>query len=90
MPFFSIIIPLYNKELFIKATINSVLNQTFNDFELIIVDDGSTDNSHQIVSKYQDSRILLIKQENQGVSEARNSGIKLSKSNYIAFLEAFY
>jgi glycosyltransferase involved in cell wall biosynthesis len=88
MPFFSVIIPLYNKEKYIEATINSVLNQTFKDFEIIIVDDGSTDNSYKIVSRFQDLQIFKIQQENQGVSIARNFGIENSNSEYIALLDA--
>ena len=74
----SIIIPLYNKEKHIKKTIDSVLNQDFSCFELIVVDDGSTDTSRIICEKWKqiDNRIILYRQKNQGVSEARNQGIK--------------
>lgn len=85
---FSVIIPLYNKELSIYNTIKSVLNQTFKDFEIIIVNDGSTDNSEEIVKNIKDNRIHLINQENQGVSFSRNEGIKRSKYNWIALLDA--
>ncbi|WP_303316209.1 glycosyltransferase [Flavivirga abyssicola] len=88
MPFFSVIIPLYNKEAFIEYTIKSVLNQSFNDFEIILVDDGSTDNSYKIASKFDDIRINLIQQKNKGVSVARNVGIKNAKGKYIALLDA--
>ncbi|MFG6686200.1 glycosyltransferase family 2 protein [Mariniflexile sp. HNIBRBA6329] len=87
-PFFSIVIPLYNKETFIKSTLKSVLQQTFQDFEIIIVDDGSTDNSYQIVSSLNNEKITLIKQENQGVSVARNFGVQKAKANYIALIDA--
>ncbi|WP_298346398.1 glycosyltransferase [uncultured Algibacter sp.] len=87
-PFFSVVIPLYNKEAFIEKTIKSVLNQDLQDFELIIVDDGSTDNSFKIVSNYKNSKIRILKQLNQGVSVARNNGIENSKGNYIALLDA--
>lgn len=84
----SIVIPLYNKDRFIRRTIQSVLNQTFTDFELIIVNDGSTDNSKEIVEKYNDTRIKLISIPNSGVSVARNTGIKNAKNSWIAFLDA--
>lgn len=86
--FFSVIIPIYNKEKEIKSTLYSVLNQTFSDYEIILVDDGSTDNSISIIKEIQDSRIKFINQKNQGVSAARNTGIKNSSSDYIAFLDA--
>lgn len=86
--FFSIIIPLYNKELYIERSISSVLNQTFKNFELIVVDDGSTDNGPNIVKNILDKRIYLIQQENKGVSSARNKGIDASKYEFIAFLDA--
>lgn len=88
MPFFSVIIPLYNKEKYIGDTLNSALKQTFEDFEIIIVDDGSTDKSYQIVSKFKDPRIIKIQQKNKGVSEARNTAIACAKSKYIALLDA--
>ncbi len=84
----SVIIPLYNKEHFIKDTIYSVLNQSFSDWEMVIIDDGSTDSSVHIVQSVQDHRIRLYRQENQGVSCARNRGIKLAKGDFIAFLDA--
>lgn len=87
-PFFSIVIPLYQKEDYISRAIDSVVFQTFRDFELLIVDDGSTDSGPEIVSRYSDKRIRLIKQTNQGVSAARNRGIEEAKANYIAFLDA--
>ena len=88
MPKFSIIIPLYNKEKDIETTINSVLNQTFTNYEVILVDDGSTDNSYKVVSDIEDSRIQIFKKENQGVSKARNYGVSKAKTEYIAFLDA--
>ncbi|PKQ43572.1 glycosyltransferase family 2 protein [Confluentibacter flavum] len=88
MPFFSVIIPLYNKEAYIIDTLKSVSNQSFQDFEIIIVDDGSTDNSLHLVSQFTDSRIQIIRQENKGASVARNNGIQYSKSLYIALLDA--
>lgn len=79
---FSVVIPLYNKELSIKNTIESVLKQTFQDFEILVVNDGSTDNSAEIVEQIDDSRIRLIHQANQGVSAARNKGIEKAKFEY--------
>lgn len=84
---FSIIIPLYNKEYSIKDTINSVLSQDFDDFEIVIVNDGSTDNSSKVVERIVDSRIRLIHQKNQGVSAARNRGIKEAKYSWVAFID---
>lgn len=88
MPFFSVIIPLYNKEKFIENTLQSVLKQTFSDFEIVIINDGSTDLSEQKVYQFQDSRIRYYTQKNQGASVARNYGISLAKSKYITFIDA--
>src|SRR5690606_25175563 len=87
-PFFSIVIPLYNKEAYIEDTIKSVLNQSFQDFEVIIVDDGSTDDSFEKASQFKSGKIKLLKQVNQGVSIARNNGIDNSHAHYIALLDA--
>lgn len=84
----SVVIPLYNKEKQIAYTLQSVQNQTFQDFEIVIVDDGSTDDSIAEVEKFSDSRIRLIHQENAGVSAARNRGIEEAKGDLIAFLDA--
>lgn len=88
LPFFSVVIPLYNKQEYIQETINSVLNQTFQDFEIIVINDGSTDNSLKIIEQIQNNRVKIINQENKGLSAARNVGIKNAKANYIAFLDA--
>ncbi|WP_395057847.1 glycosyltransferase family 2 protein, partial [Flavobacterium sp.] len=88
MSFFSIIIPLYNKENHIENTLKSVLNQSFIDFEIIVVNDGSTDNSEQIVFQFNDNRIHYFYKKNEGVSIARNFGIEQAKSNLICFLDA--
>jgi len=85
---FSVIIPLYNKELSIKSTIKSVLAQTFRNFELLIINDGSTDNSFSVAESITDTRIRIINKKNGGVSSARNFGIQASKNEYIAFLDA--
>ena len=84
----SVIIPLYNKEAYIKRALHSVLKQTIQDFEIIVVDDGSTDNGPDIVKMFKDSRLRLVQQENSGVSAARNKGIQKSKCDLIAFLDA--
>ena len=84
----SVVIPLYNKEQQVAHTLHSVLQQTFQDFEIVIVDDGSTDNSVTEVEKVQDARIRLIHQANAGVSAARNRGIREAKYDLIAFLDA--
>jgi glycosyltransferase involved in cell wall biosynthesis len=85
---FSVVIPLYNKAAYILRAVNSVLNQTFQDFEIIVVDDGSTDWGGQIVKNIPDPRIRYIYQNNSGVSAARNRGIEEANSELIAFLDA--
>lgn len=86
--FFSVVIPLYNKEKHIQRAIKSVLAQTVQDFELIIVDDGSTDGSYEAANKIYDPRIRFIRQENRGVSAARNRGVSEAKYDWVAFLDA--
>lgn len=90
MPLVSIIIPVYNAEKYISDTISSVLTQTHQDWEMIIVDDGSTDNSMTKIKQYSqnDSRIKIILKTNSGVSDSRNAGILISKGDFIAFLDA--
>lgn len=84
----SIIIPLYNKELYITKAINSILAQTYTHFEIIIINDGSTDQSAEQVEAINDDRIRLINQQNNGVSRARNRGIDEAKGQLIFFLDA--
>ncbi|EQH75159.1 glycosyl transferase 2 family protein [Clostridioides difficile DA00307] len=87
----SIITPMYNSEKFIEATIKSVLNQTYQEWEMLIIDDCSTDNSPNIVKSYmqQDSRIKCIKTEtNKGVSNARNLALSKATGQFIAFLDS--
>lgn len=86
--FFSIILPLYNKERHIKQTLTSILEQSFTNYELLVIDDGSTDSSCTIVKSFGDPRISLIQQPNGGPSKARNKGIKEAKGEYIAFIDA--
>jgi len=85
---FSVIIPLYNKEKDIKKTLKSVLDQSFQDFEIIIINDGSTDASEEVVKSVSDNRILLFTKKNEGVSIARNHGVAKANSGYVAFLDA--
>jgi len=85
---FSIVIPLYNKEDTIERAITSILNQTYSRYEIIVVDDGSTDLSYKKVLQINDPRISIIKQRNQGVSSARNKGINFSSGVLVAFLDA--
>jgi len=87
-PFFSVVVPLYNKEKHVRATLQSVINQTFQDFEIIIVDDGSTDNGCEVVDSLNDIRIRLVRQDNAGPSKARNRGINEATGKFIAFLDA--
>lgn len=84
----SVVIPLYNKETIIKKSLESVLTQDYDDFEVVVVNDGSTDNSVEIVKSIRDSRITLIEQENGGPSKARNTGVKNAKGEWILFLDA--
>jgi glycosyltransferase involved in cell wall biosynthesis len=89
MAFFTVIIPLYNKEKYIENAIKSVLNQTFTDFNLVIVNDCSTDKSVEIASKYISDTVEIIHhKKNAGLAAARNTGIKNSNSNYITYLDA--
>ncbi|WP_303187551.1 glycosyltransferase family 2 protein [Phocaeicola coprocola] len=84
----SVVIPLYNKAHTIINTLNTVFNQIYQDFEVIIIDDGSTDNSVEIINQnFTDNRIKIIRQKNAGVSSARNRGVDESKGKYIAFLD---
>ena len=84
----SIVMPVYNKEKYIARGINSILAQTFNDWELIIIDDGSTDGSLNQCKKFRDSRIQVFHTLNRGVSEARNLGISKATGEYITFIDS--
>ena len=86
----SVIVPVYNVESYVRKTIDSVLNQTFQNFELILVDDGSTDNSGIICDEYtlKDKRIKVIHQKNAGQSAARNNGFEIARGEYICFLDS--
>ncbi len=84
----SVVIPLYNKASSIVKTIDSVLAQTLSEWELIVIDDGSSDNGPHLVAAYTDPRVRLIKQTNAGVSAARNKGAELASNEIVAFLDA--
>ncbi len=88
MPYFSIILPTYNRAYLLPKAIESVLQQTYSDWELIIVDDGSTDNTNELVASYNDKRIRYIYQKNQERSAARNNGINKALGKYICFLDS--
>lgn len=89
MPRFSVIIPLYNKAPYVRKTVESVLGQTFGDYELIIVDNGSNDGSHEIVAAFTDHRIKIVRlEENVGVSNARNKGVAMASAPIVTFLDA--
>jgi glycosyltransferase involved in cell wall biosynthesis len=88
MPFFSIILPTYNRASFLSRSIGSVVTQDFQDWELLIIDDGSTDHTKEIVNSFNDQRIKYIYQENSERSAARNNGIKLATGEWICFLDS--
>jgi len=90
MPSVSVIVPVYQVEEYLSKCVDSILNQTFGDFELILVDDGSPDRCGEICDRYKavDGRIRVIHQLNQGVSAARNNGVKEAKGEYIAFIDS--
>ena len=87
MPLFSIVVPVYNSENFIGETLKSLLNQTFNDYEIIIADDGSTDRTRNILEKYI-PRIKYLRQENKGPAAARNLGIQNAEGEYIVSFDS--
>ncbi|HOV13573.1 MAG TPA: glycosyltransferase [Spirochaetota bacterium] len=86
-PLISVILPVYNGSLYLKEAIDSILKQTFTDFEFIIINDGSKDNSEEIIKSYKDYRIIYISQQNRGLAATLNIGIKLSKGKYIARMD---
>lgn len=89
MPFFSVIVPLYNKETFVKNAIQSILAQDFQDFEILVINDGSTDQSIDVVSKIEFASLrILTHEQNKGLSAARNTGIREAQGSHIAFLDA--
>lgn len=84
----SVVIPLFNKADYVLRAVRSVLNQSYSDFELIVVDDGSTDGGAELIESLEDSHINLFKQPNRGVAAARNAGVQKSTGNWVAFLDA--
>ncbi len=85
----SVIVPVYNVELYLEQCLNSIINQTYKNLEIILVNDGSTDNSGVICDLYAniDNRIIVIHKDNGGVSSARNAGLNVAKGNFIGFVD---
>lgn len=90
LPFFSFIIPVYNVENYLKECVESVLNQSFENYEIILIDDGSTDSSLNICNHYKkiDERVKVIRKKNEGLAETRNRGLEDAKGEYIIFLDS--
>jgi hypothetical protein len=88
VPRVSVIVPLFNKAAYVSRALASISSQTFTDFEIIVVDDGSTDGSSEIVARHRDSRVRLVSQQNSGPGAARNRGIEQSRGQLLAFLDA--
>lgn len=84
----SVILPVFNGEEYIRQAISSTLNQTFKDFELIIIDDGSTDSTPNIIRQFKDNRIKIMTQSNQGPGAARNNALKVAEGDYIMYLDS--
>ena len=86
---FSIVIPVFNSERYLRKCLGSVLKQTYSDFEVIIIDDGSTDSSPMILDEFakKDSRIQVYHMENKGVTKARKIGVSLTKGKYVIFID---
>lgn len=86
----SIIIPVYQVEAYIEACLDSILNQTFTEFELILINDGSTDSSSEIIDRYAkiEKRIKVVHKENEGVSKARNTGLEIASGRYVTFVDS--
>jgi len=88
---FSIIVPVYNTEAYLARCLESILNQTYDDYEIIVVNDGSTDNSKDIINEYKEkypNKIVCVDKKNGGLSSARNKGVKKAKGDYILFLDS--
>ena len=84
----SIIVPIYNAQKYLKACLESLLNQTYTNLEIILLNDGSTDESEKIIKKFKDNRIKYIKKENTGIGDTRNQGIDLATGDYLMFVDA--
>jgi glycosyltransferase involved in cell wall biosynthesis len=87
-PFFSVVVPVYNRANVFAMALQSVLDQTEQDFEIVVVDDGSSDDPKSVIDRYSDSRIRFIRQQNKGGGDARNAGIDLARGRFIAFLDS--
>lgn len=89
-PIISIVIPVYNVDMFLRKALQSVADQTFQNYEAIIVDDGSTDRCPEIIAKYvrKYSNFKSVRQENAGLSAARNTGLRLAQGEFIAFMDS--
>lgn len=87
-PFFSVIIPTYNRADFVRSTINSLLSQSFDSFEILVIDDGSTDNTEEVISEINDSRLFYYKKGNQERAAARNFGAKRSRGRFVNFFDS--
>jgi len=89
-PLVSIIIPVYNSEPYLEECIDSIINQTYRSIEIILINDGSTDRSHEIAKSYpiKDDRIIVLSQPNRGVSAARNAGLNVAKGEYVLFVDS--
>lgn len=89
-PKISIIIPVYNAEKYLYDCLDSLINQTLKNTEIICIDDGSTDNSYEILCEYaaKDNRFIILQQENKGAGAARNKGMEIAKGEFLAFLDA--
>lgn len=88
LPLVSVIIPVYNAEKYLEKAINSIVNQSYRNLEIIVINDGSVDHSHLIVTSFTDSRIKYIKQDNQGLSKTLNSAIRIASGKYICRMDA--
>ncbi len=88
LPYFSVIIPTFNRGIFLPSTIKSVISQSYNNYELIIVDDGSTDNTSEIIKRFDNPKVRYFRKKNEERGAARNFGIKESKGKYITFLDS--
>ena len=88
MPLISVIVPVYNAQKTLARCLESISNQTFRDLEIIVVNDGSSDDSEKICCQFQDARLRLISQSNQGVSQARNTGIDYAEGKFLCFVDA--
>src|SRR5947209_8581316 len=88
LPYFSVVIPTYNREKLIQNTLNSVLNQKYQSFEIIVIDDGGQDNTEQLIKNIDDPKISYYKKENGERGAARNYGWQLAKGSYVTFLDS--